>query len=366
MRRRTDEAPLRSPFSPAHELLLDAILLDGEKATSAWRSWREAIDWQSIDYPSQRLLPMLYAKLAALGVEHPDMRRYKGVYRHTWSTNQALLHAVVPLLRDLRSAGIGVVLLKGFALTLHYHRDFGLRPMADFDVLVPLAQRDEALRILGQTGWQGDHRAPHAQNFVKDRLECDLHWHLLPECCAPDDDADLWRAIRPFTVGELQVAVLDPADMLLHICVHGSWWNPTAPLRWIVDAMTVLAHDGGLDWQRLIAQTRARGLALPVGRALHLLVDRYAAAIPPHVLATLDDVPATLRQRLEFQARTSAKSDRGPLDALLVCAAEYRQRAQGDDVRPGPLGFLRYLQDRWSITPSELPVQMLREVWQRR
>jgi len=353
-------------IAPSHELLLGAILFDGRKAIDAWERWREGVGRERIDYPSQRLIPMLYAKLAALGVEHPDMLWYKGVYRHTWSTNHALLHAALPLLRELRANGVRTMLLKGIALVVHYHRDYGLRPMADLDLLVRAADRVAAAKVLAGAGWRGEIVSPHAQNFVKDGRECDLHWHLLLECCAPEDDDDLWRAATTAAIRGVEVDVIDPADMLLHLCAHGIRGDPTAPIRWIVDAMTVLRSEGGVDWTRLSEQTRKRRLVLPMRMALGLLAHRFGAPVPEEVLEGLERAPVSLRERLDFHARSRPTGQRGPASALWVCVSDFRQMAASDGKRPGPIAFLRYLRTRWKIAPRQLPARMLREVWQRR
>ena len=52
-------------FWPTHEqeLLLKAVLLQGEGSIAAWKSWADAIDFDQLDAGSQRLLPLLYRNL---------------------------------------------------------------------------------------------------------------------------------------------------------------------------------------------------------------------------------------------------------------------------------------------------------------
>ena len=52
-------------------LLLRAALWQGAAALAAWSEWADSADLDRIDNGSQRLLPLVYANLHALGLEHP-------------------------------------------------------------------------------------------------------------------------------------------------------------------------------------------------------------------------------------------------------------------------------------------------------
>jgi hypothetical protein len=74
------------------ELLLKALLFDGEPAIESWNAWRRRISVEEIDLGSQRLLPLLLEKLRRMRVDHPDLRKYQSVARYIWSKNQLLVH----------------------------------------------------------------------------------------------------------------------------------------------------------------------------------------------------------------------------------------------------------------------------------
>jgi len=72
-------------------------------------------------------------------------------------------------------------------LTLLYYRDYGLRPMEDFGVLVKTEQASAAIDLLRELGWKPklklleQHTSyKHAAEFTNnDSQEIDLHWNLL-------------------------------------------------------------------------------------------------------------------------------------------------------------------------------------------
>jgi Uncharacterised nucleotidyltransferase len=122
--------------------------------------------------------------------------------------------------------------------------------------------------------------------------ECDLHWHLFPECCQADDDNDFWDQSVPFHVHDALTRSLAPTDQLLHVCVHSAEWNPIPPLRWVADAMMIM-KTSVINWNRLIAQAQKRRLILPLRDTLDYLHHRLAARVPPEILQSLHNMQAS-------------------------------------------------------------------------
>ena len=187
------------------ELLLRAALLEGRIAEDAWKEWRSCVDIDDVDRldpGSYRLLPLLYRNLHSHMEEDPIMMKLKGVYRLTWYKNQMLFHTITSLLRSFQHAGIDTMVLKGAALTLLCYKDYGLRPMNDFDVLV---HTGEAMPLSGYSGnWDGNPwrfnpdeeyiSVSYSHGFAdKAGREIDLHWHIFSQCRTPDADADFWE-----------------------------------------------------------------------------------------------------------------------------------------------------------------------------
>jgi len=130
--------------------------------------------------------------------------------------------------------------------------------------------------------------------------DLDLHWNLTPFCLGPDADSDFWEASKETTFDGHAVRVLDPADQLLHICVHGAAWATLAPIRWIPDALAVLRKTPQLDWERLLLQARKRRLTLMVREALNYIDRNIGDFVPAHVLSEFNRSDVTLFERLEY------------------------------------------------------------------
>ncbi len=248
-------------------LLLRAGLLKNRQALEAWQEWRSIIDIDDhLDDGSYRLLPLLYQNLKNHGVEDPFMNRLKGIYRLTWYKNQMLFHRNARLLNALRNSGIETLVLKGGALVPLYYKDYGIRPMADFDVLVHTDKVLQSIDLLEKSGWIPKDFKPsekyisqrYSHGFIDDEgKEFDLHWHVLSECCSPDSDDDFWEGAISTEINGVSAYALNPTDQLLHVCVHGMKWDVVPTIRWISDAMIILNNTQiDIDWDRLIAQAR--------------------------------------------------------------------------------------------------------------
>lgn len=350
------------------ELLLRAALLQGEPALHAWQHWRMQVNLeQERDAGTYRLLPLVYHNLRALGLDDPLMSKLRGIYRREWYKNQMLFHTIAEVLRLFHAAGIETMILKGAALTLLYYKDYGLRPLGDFDVLVPTVKRRAAIEVLTQAGWKPiSHPVEkltgavldvrHAWGFANERQhQFDLHWHVLMQCCYPNANDDFWADAVPVQVADVPTRALNPTDQLLHACVHGAAWNYVPPLRWIADAMVILnASHSEVEWARLIAQAEKRRLILPLRRALTYLRDSFGVAIPAHVLMEMGKVRVSDVERKLYNAVTAKPTWLGGLPVRWYRHLFDLEVTGETNPAQKLIGFLRYLQragamDSWQL-----------------
>jgi hypothetical protein len=349
---------------PTHEqeLLLKACLLSGEGALAAWQAWKSSDAPDDLDPGSFRLLPLLYRNLRAHDLPAQEMGWFKEVYQLTWSQNQLRFHRMAAILRALHEAGIRTMVLKGAALVLDYYRDHGLRPMVDFDLLVPTEQALAAVDLLAGQGWQPIRRALdslteaslsmwHGEGFQSEGGQAlDLHWHMLVECCYPGADDDFWENARPLDLCGVPTWAPGPTDHLLHICVHGAKYRALPQFRWVADAMAILGRpEAEIDWARLVAQATERRLILPLRHTLRYLGDIFDAPIPPATLKALDREPVSPVERLEYRSATRPRGSLGRLPTLWTRYARYVRGAKRERLRPRFLGFPRYLQGYWEL-----------------
>lgn len=349
--------------SEEQELLLRASLLQGKEALDAGQKWQTRVNIDHLDQGSERLLPLLYHNLREQGVDVNTsvMWKLKGFYRLNWAKNQMLFHTMTALLRELHEAGFRTMILKGTALTVLYYQNYGLRPMADFDVLIPTAQAIDAIKRLSQFGWKPVPRSPekftehyipivHAHEFRNSKDQpFDLHWHVLEECCQADADDDFWEGAVPVRIHDVSTLALNSADQLLHACVHGFRWNPVPPMRWITDAMVILKHpETTIDWARLINQAQQRRLILPVRDALKYLHSSFSAPIPQEVLQRLQQSPVAKLEQLEYRYKRQNFHQK-TLGYLPVMWFNYERWTNHVSLLCKILGFGKYIRRFWGL-----------------
>ena len=355
------------------ELLLKAALLSGPEALDAWGEWQRVADIEKTDEGSIGILPLLYENLRRHGAATPLLPRLRGVYRHTWYRNQLHDHRVKGVLRSMEGAGIRTLLLKGMALSHVHYGNLGTRPMRDGDLLVPFPDAPSACDVLRRTGW-----TPLFEPLERERVcrasapfvdssgqELDLHWHVLHEDLRADADADFWAGAVPFRLGDVDTLVLDPADQLLHVLVHGIAWSKVPSIRWAADAVMIVRSTGGrIDWRRLIDSAVTRRLSCTVRDGLDYVHRTFGSEIPGWVVAELRSRVPSVGERLENRFRV----DMGP-GALWgetpSLAFKYVRASRGRGRRPTVRGFVDFLGAYWRVDATRLPAKIVRKLVRR-
>ena len=297
--------------TPEQEMLLKASLLKGDPSLIAWREWRASINIEDhMDNGSFRLLPLLYQNLRKHHVEDPLMDRLKGIYRQTWYKNQKLFYETGKILKYFHDAGIQTMIVKGAALSALTYKNHGVRPMSDVDVMVPFSQILTATEVLRQKGW-APCIYPESEETLKYRIslqyknscndEFDLHWFPYIEFNRKKLDGDLWNHSVPIMLANEETTAPCPTDNLIHVMIHGTWWNPEPPIRWIADAMSIFNAFGvELDWERFVNTVRINRIALRIRDALVYLKNTFHADIPNHVIKTIIDMPTSITERIAY------------------------------------------------------------------
>jgi hypothetical protein len=369
--RRAARSPEGGACRPSlvQELVLDAILLRGDAAVDAWAELQRICDIDSLDPASLQIMPLVYWNLVHHGFDDALMAKLKGTYRMAWSRNQWLVSRSLPALRMLNEGGIPTMLLKGAALNLLYGEQHGIRLIGDVDVLVPKGDAQRAAAMLDGLGWTPkDGRVRVSDEFISVSKglnlaepgggELDLHWHLFPEDVVPAHEDPVWRHAIPLPTAEVPTLVPSPTELLLHVCVHGWAWNPHPPFRWVVDAMTILrASSAGIDWDRLIEETRRRRLVLRLEAALTYLRERFDADVPDRVLYALRTAPVSRGDRFEYRLRT--RPVRTPIGGLILHTLRFSRLRRVGGLQSGLLGFAEYLRRQWGLRHAgQVPLRM--------
>ncbi|KAB7732666.1 hypothetical protein F5984_01575 [Rudanella paleaurantiibacter] len=301
---------------PDQQLLLKAAVLPAAEALPYWQAYRQARGvgrfsptdqsllprlFDPVDWESQRLMPLIYRNLEPTGdALVPHLR---GIYRYTWMKNQRHLLKMQQVVRVFNEAGIESMMLKGIPLTLHYYADAGVRMMGDLDVMVPFEQATQAIACIQRpplnlrvSQYETRHRDTiHAMHgWDADKIDVDLHWHLLSQHAYPSADAPFWNNRQTITLPDSTPAyMLSATHQLFHVLAHGSplFHATTTPiLRWIPDSLAVCRRaDPTIDWTELAELARQYGLTAPIQLGLRLLTDEFGLALPDSVHRWLHD-----------------------------------------------------------------------------
>lgn len=352
--------------TPQQKLLLRAALWQNADGLAAWEEWKNSVDVERLDHGSTRLLPLLHQNLKAQGIDDPLMARFKSVSRYYWYQNQMMFGQAALLLRQLEDAGIKTMILKGAALISLHYKNISLRPMNDFDLMVPTAQAARAMELLREWGWQPDTsvdnvHAPElideayfnyvqAQPFVNEREQkFDLHRHLIGQCSTDDADDSFWANAIPTKLNGVETLALNPADQILHACVHGIAWSGVPPFRWVADIVTILNTSNDINWEHLIEQARVRRLSLPVADALRYLKEELRAPIPESAMQKISALPVTKAERIEYSMRMNPRESWSPLTALWLRYHSFKRSQNSRFWLVNLLVFADYLRRLWKI-----------------
>jgi len=285
------------------ELLLAATVGPEADAPKAFAQWRRTHDIQEIDPGSTRLLPLLMPRAHLFDAADPAWPVIRGCYRRAFVHGQLVSRRATDAMRMLAAAGIPTMVLKGGALLAYYGNNPALRPMNDFDVLVPRAHAEAAIRLLLAGGWRNPWPGPedlprvyHGACFTSaDDLDLDLHWQVLA-AAGDSDDAILWDASVVREVPGDVTRAPCAADLLTIVCAHAAPWSPVPPVRWVADALRIVGAEGdrrgaAFDWVRVAERALAWHVTLQLRDALGYLGERWNVAIPADVLRTLASAP---------------------------------------------------------------------------
>ncbi|MDF5726198.1 MAG: nucleotidyltransferase family protein [Rhizonema sp. PD37] len=288
-------------LTPAQALLLQAVLLKGQAALSAWEQWQSEVDIEILDANSYVLLPQLYQNLLTHDVEHPHMARLKGIYRHTWYANQLKLKQLKILTSHLKDVGIETLLFGDAALYACQTENYRL--MSNFHLLVHSAELESAVKQLTCLDWQISgvisQESIHLQNDRSDSLYLQgrLFWAI------PQDytDEKVWQ-YATFIEGDLTGWMLSPTDQLLDGCVKTFFKNRSRQIHGIADALILIQKSGNdLDWMRLITQAQRYQMILPVRNMLILLQQVLQLRAPSWVLPALFQMPISQAEWQNYQ-----------------------------------------------------------------
>jgi hypothetical protein len=282
---------------------------------------------------------------------------------------QAQVQAV---LSSLKSAGIPVIVLKGWALiqTL-YGGDPGQRFCEDIDLLVNPEDVDAADRVLRNIGykeaeatWPGYRRRyMNANRYVlvehpsifSALFSIGLHWGLIhtPAYNPRQIDIDtLFMRARPLQITRVDVKELSVEDQVVYSCAHLGLHHQYngALFRYFELATTILMAGPALDWAQILEQARSWKCLIPLAGVLNQVELLWSGVVPSLFLESVAQVKVTPGEH--FVERWITLTGGGStfmaiLSWLTTPGFGKAARRVFEDIFPGPA----YMQHRYDPAP---------------
>ncbi len=294
---------------------------------------------------THRLGPLLHQRLAARapGAAPPEtLAALAGQTRTAAVRAVHMRDALHRLLARFEAAGIPALPMRGPALADQVYTEPDRRLADDLDLLLDRADLYRARDLLAAEGWTPRQVVPPAAEAAhiaaggalmlrhpRLALEADLAWTPAPRYfCSP------WT--RGEMTGGAAARALPPERLLLLLCLHGGkhLWARHA---WTADVAALMRRP--LDWDRALAEARARGmvrlLLVGVVWAAEAGGRRLDAAVGAAVRRDAEVGAVADRLRAAFAADPAwAPADDWPRLRLLLSLRERRRdRARGLLVR---------------------------------
>jgi hypothetical protein len=232
-----------------HRLILTAALSPSDRARHAWRLWRQRVEFDEMDGPSMRLLPLVARRTDVVEADDPLSGRIRGLYRRAWVANERLIATTRSAREALSDARIEMLHVEALTLTPVY-RDHATRPLYDIDICLRGHDMPRALHILSGMGWAASHRSLRArwQGRPHHLSSGDARLRVIQGAPWPGADSSSWSAADD---GELPFERrLCLADALAHAALRAvqPWQQPA--VQWVADTTRItaaLGHERACD-----------------------------------------------------------------------------------------------------------------------
>jgi hypothetical protein len=305
-------------------------------------------DWEVLIEASGRhgLTPLFYERLRAF---HPDApipdwvrRRLRLLFLRNAGRNLNFYHGLGKVLGVLGKNNIPVMALKGAHLARLVYGNIALRPMGDLDLLVKkkdLPGVEEKLLGIGFAPIALQKKMTEIHHHLVYRwpekeICVEVHWNIIGSAYPFHVDPEgLWNRARPAVFDGLEILVLCPEDLLLHLCLHTARDLYQTGLRPFCDLLEVIRrNENKMDWDQVFFRSGEWGIRKFVYLTLNLTRELLGASVPEDLLKTIR--PPDFEERVMDWAREQIFAVRGRESANLFLSPNIA-RLWGNERLPG-------------------------------
>jgi Uncharacterised nucleotidyltransferase len=300
------------------EALLNHVL-DRYESTLDWELVIQTAGWHGV-------LPLVYRSLSSLvrdRIPKPVLGQLMKLYLINSAHNQRLTTALERLVELFKTHSIPMMFFKGPVLAEIAYGSVHLRRFSDIDMLIHEKDVPVVRQLLMDRGFQATRLAfaTEPQDYLASRpwddtfthedsnVTIDLHWNLMPYYFPVAFDLNrIWQSQAPFTVNQTELYSLNPQDLLLYLCAHGSkeLWRH---LIWVCDIAEVVRVYPELPWSDLLERAKALGIERMFLLGLALAHDVLDMPLPLPLQAPVTTHPVIQELSTTFKHRILTNVD---------------------------------------------------------
>lgn len=250
------------------------------------------IDWNQFVklVRHHRVYPQMYSRMKNSKLIPADV--LQALYRDYETNTFRMLRLSAEMERvcaSLERNGIASIVLKGPALAKELYDDLSLRTCKDLDILIPMADVEEAEEILVKLGYASDKNVPRVAGNWKWKvhhisythpqtgIQLEIHWRLNSDMGKEPPFETLWKRRKPSSLAGGRIYMLGDEDLFMYLVSHGArhgWFR----LRWLADIDRMARRS--LNWAALIPLMKRYGCVHLGGQALVLASGLLGTPIP--------------------------------------------------------------------------------------
>jgi len=350
------EAVDRAGLTRAHELLLQAVLPQRERAIAAYAEWQALVAFDDLDAEAYRLVPWLYCNVQASGVTDALTARLRGVFRRTWYSNQLVLHSLAETVAALHGVGVETRVVGGGLLILSYRDTPGLYPLDAIDVLMRPGDHEAAFGVVRGVGWTPIKETQDGWILQRGAGYLALHRdivHGLTSEAGGEANSWIWRRPRAMRVDGQGIALVNPEAHLLFIADYGVKGGALSPLRWLAEIAALLTSGTSIDWNDVLEQARLRHAEPPLAAALQAVGAIVPGALPQGIVDALLTPASAFHRTPGVQSNARAQSlFKAVAQSCGSLWRSHERAAKLDACAPTLRGFARYLAAHWQLSSA--------------
>ncbi len=258
------------------------------------------LDWDYLleTLNRHKLTPLFFWRLNESGLSDliaaNQFEKLRTIYLSSVLNNHKLYQHLSRVLALFAEKEIPVILLKGAALGINTYPDSALRPFGDLDIMVHKKDVRQGQKLLGDLGYQLVKNiyfpVPDERNdelgcewtYHLDSTVVELHWSLIDKLNPFNVDIErFWNNVEPVNVNKQRALVLNPANQILHLCLHQSkhLWKH---LRDLTDIGLIMENFAArIDWEKLYFDAKSQDLDLCIFYSISLAQKVLEISVPP-------------------------------------------------------------------------------------